>query len=481
MRVFLCALLACRRALCLTAWCCGPSQKTSKTKTNKKDQVVLVAMKEKKKQKYMYIMDLQNFDAVPEVVKGKEIGIKMVANGAGQRVGDDQFNGTFIFRNTKQRTAWLSPLHEAKQRLTPTGGRGGCRWHLRTFGKGVRCSNCQLLMWGLVSQGYTCMNDGCTQQVHAHCLALCTSACVASNPATVERQVTVRDRPAQRQVTQRRKEGGGDAAAAAAAAGPARTDLVHTGAHAGGGLPQRIAGRRSSAHTAPAVAAATVPALTVSAVPYEGYEQQVTQKEGSWQPGESVVATNDGRGFRKDELLVLVGKAAGAGAFWVARNAGGQDVTILPMDAQLLDRRAPFGGRPTSLRGASAAGGGPKKDYMNIPSKGAGGLLPRGARDYINLPKGGLPTAAGGGGGGGSNRDSRGSNRDSRDYVNLGNMATSQAGADEREHAMDLWYVTSRLSPSTSLFVHSRIMMVGKRGFRNRIRGTPTVSTRSGS
>ena len=243
------------------------------------DQVVLVAMKEKKKQKYMYIMDLQNFDAIPEAVKGKQVGIKMVANRAGQQAGDDQFNGTLIFRTTKQRTAWLQPLHEAKQRLTPPSGRGGCKWHLQTFGKGVRCSNCQCLLWGLVSQGYTCRNSGCTEQVHEHCLALCTAACAAGDGASAGRQVTVRDRgAAQRHATQRRR--GGGAAAGSDGAGPAVS---------GRGGSQRIAGRRASQYTSTVITRPPTVLPAAETVPYEGYEQQVTQTEGSWQPGETVL------------------------------------------------------------------------------------------------------------------------------------------------------------------------------------------------
>ena len=147
-------------------------------------------------------------------------------------------------------------------------------------------------------------------------------------------------------------------------------------------------------------------------------------------------ATTDGTGFRNGEILTLVAKASGA--FWKAQNRGGQEVMILPMDAQLFDRGAQVAAErrasPRSGGGGGGGGGsGANKDYINLPNPGGGG---RGAHDYINLPKGGVPGARGSGGAGGAAgpRVSK-----ALDYVNLGNMSSSVAGASERENAMDLW------------------------------------------
>eukprot|EP00039_Didymoeca_costata_P001773 m.54935 g.54935 ORF g.54935 m.54935 type:complete len:945 (+) comp10960_c0_seq1:89-2923(+) len=96
-----------------------------------------------------------------------------VGNKSGIRLDADpdfeDLNCTLVFKTAKLRNEFHKTLMEAYEQLTPPSNRGHS-WLLSSFSDPTKCSVCDHLLWGSVSQGYVCQHSGCTVMCHQMCL-----------------------------------------------------------------------------------------------------------------------------------------------------------------------------------------------------------------------------------------------------------------------------------------------------------------------
>lgn len=80
----------------------------------------------------------------------------------------------------QMRRDWVTALTKAKSDITPempmpAQGQGH-RCMVKTFAETLHCSQCNLLLWGLINQGFEC--KGCGKRCHKSCLTQFGFTCV---------------------------------------------------------------------------------------------------------------------------------------------------------------------------------------------------------------------------------------------------------------------------------------------------------------
>lgn len=101
---------------------------------------------------------------INELLSGNKSGIRLDAD-----PDFEDLNCTLVFKTAKLRNEFHKTLMEAYEQLTPPSNRGHS-WLLSSFSDPTKCSVCDHLLWGSVSQGYVCQHSGCTVMCHQMCL-----------------------------------------------------------------------------------------------------------------------------------------------------------------------------------------------------------------------------------------------------------------------------------------------------------------------
>lgn len=147
-------------------------------------KALLVCVAHRTTYTFLYYMDMRDFSVEEEWLRGRNIGIRLESN----LPTASAFNCILICKSEAHKLEWLEVLQEAKATVSPVLAKGSHAaehyFLLHTFPRPTTCDVCDLLLWGILNQGYQC--TACNIKVHGSCLRK-----LAANQRCRERRPTM--------------------------------------------------------------------------------------------------------------------------------------------------------------------------------------------------------------------------------------------------------------------------------------------------